>query len=68
MPKITPETAAQMAEKSHAAQRRNTVERRILDLVAAAPPLSDDQRRKLALILQIRPADLPGNDPAEVGE
>jgi hypothetical protein len=63
MPKITPETAAEMAERSHAAQRRNARERRIIELVAAAPPFSDEMRRKLAMLLQIRPSDLP--EPAD---
>ena len=49
-------TARQMAARSAQARRVNAIERRIREVVAAAPPLSDEQRCRLAVLLAPRDA------------
>ena|GEM_PF-5933825 len=45
-------TAREMAARSAQSRRLNAIERRIKDLVDSAPPLTDEQRSRLALMLR----------------
>ena len=49
-------TAREMAARSAQSRRLNAIERRIKDLVDSAPPLTDEQRSRLALMLRPIPS------------
>jgi hypothetical protein len=52
MPALDSQTAAAMAAKSAQTRRTKALERRIRELVDSAPPLTDEQRDRLALLLR----------------
>lgn len=49
---LTPERARELAPLAHQSRRVNALERRIRELVDSAPPLTDDQRARLAVLLR----------------
>lgn len=48
----SPEHYRELAKRSHQARRVNALERRIREIVDAAPPLSAEQRDRLTLLLR----------------